>query len=86
MSKKYNKWLEGWEARGSFKIGSSTLRGLSRNYQMDHRSLKKLLKPIEKKLGDKPGYLYNPRQVLMIVQYLGAPGILAKKPGSNDHK
>lgn len=86
MSKNSTNSPEGWDTHGRFKIGFSTLIAICRYYQVDYRLMKKKLEKIEKKLGDKDGYYYNPRQVAMILQHLGLPVSWEKKPGSNNNK
>jgi len=42
-------------------------------YGLSYKSLKHLLKPFEKELGPKQGYLFTINQVLKILEVLGEP-------------
>lgn len=45
-------------------------------YCISNKTLKKWLKPFENELGERMGYFYNPKQVRIIFEKLGLPGVI----------
>jgi len=45
-------------------------------YCISNKTLKKWLTPFEKEIGERRGYFYNPKQVGIIFEKLGLPGLI----------
>ena len=56
-----------------FRVQSYTLKELAEHYRCSAKTFKKWLAHIQQDLGPRIGHFYNPRQVRIIVDRLGAP-------------
>jgi hypothetical protein len=56
-----------------FPIRAYCIKQLAAFYNCHRKTLKEWLRAFEAEIGPRRGYLYNPRQVRMIVQCIGTP-------------
>jgi hypothetical protein len=57
----------------TFTIRPYTPQELAASYRCTTRTMYKWLQHLKKELGPRVGHTYNPRQVKIIVEQLGAP-------------
>ena len=56
-----------------FYIRPYTIKQLAVTYNCSTKTLRKWLEILRPNLGERMGHFYNPRQVRMIIEFLGAP-------------
>ena len=58
-------------SNGNFKPEPMNLSQLAAAYNVNLRTIQRWLNPYHDLIGERCGHLYTPRQVMVIVKYLG---------------
>jgi transposase len=58
------------------QIKTYSVKEVAGLYGISGKTLKKWLTPFEKEIGERRGYFYNPKQVGIIFEKLGLPGVI----------
>jgi hypothetical protein len=68
------EWINESARKGTvIEFRPYTFKALCEMYQLGYRAMKKALLPVQDRLGSKPGYYFNVRQVEIIVDLMGPP-------------
>lgn len=64
-----------FDSSGNLIIKPYRMVDLQRIYDIDHRTLKKMIEPYMSKIGERRGNYYSTLQVSMITKSIGSPSI-----------
>jgi transposase len=67
---------EGKSTKRRIQVKTYSVKEVAELYGISGKTLKKWLYPFEKEIGERRGYFYNPKQVGIIFEKLGLPGII----------
>ena len=59
------------------RLKAYSLKELAGLYECSSKTMRTWLKPFEKELGPRMGHYYTPKQVKIIFERLGIPGIFS---------
>jgi hypothetical protein len=55
------------------QVKTYSIKEMAELYCVSRNTFRKWLTPFEKEIGERIGYLYNPKQVMIIFENLGIP-------------